>query len=69
MRLVAEWRQAWRWFSMQAMALAAAFAGAWTALPDDLRAHIPARLVTALSAALLLLGICGRLVRQRGGRP
>lgn len=65
MRLVPEWRSAWRWFSLQAMVLVAALQGAWTALPDDLKAHVPARAVTAISIALLLLGIGGRLVKQR----
>jgi hypothetical protein len=63
--LVREWRRAWRWFSVQAMALTLALQGAWAAMPDDLKAHIPAALVTATSVALLLLGIAGRLVRQR----
>jgi hypothetical protein len=65
MRLVDEWRGAWRWFSLQAMALVAAIQGGWAALPDDLKQHFPARAVTILSVALLLLGIGGRLVRQR----
>jgi hypothetical protein len=63
-RLVEDWKVAWRWFSLQAMALTAAVQAAWAAMPDDLRAHVPARFVTALSLALLLLGIAGRLVRQ-----
>jgi hypothetical protein len=65
MRLVEEWRSAWRWFSVQAMALTAAIQLSWTALPDDLKRHFPPRLLTAVSIALLLLGIGGRLVRQR----
>jgi len=63
-RLVAEWKSAWRWFSLQAMALTAAIQAAWAALPDDLKQHFPARIVTAVSILLLLLGIGGRLVRQ-----
>jgi hypothetical protein len=65
MRLVAEWRGAWRWFSVQAMALVAAVQAAWAAMPDDMRRHFPHALVTALSVGMLLLGIGGRLVRQR----
>jgi hypothetical protein len=64
MRLIDEWRQAWRWFSCQAMVLVAAIQGGWAAIPDDLRAHFPARLVTAVSIGLLLLGVGGRLVKQ-----
>jgi hypothetical protein len=62
--LVENWRGAWRWFSMQAMALVVALQGAWAAMPDDLKQHFPPLLVTALSVGLLLLGIGGRLVRQ-----
>jgi hypothetical protein len=65
MRLVEEWRSAWRWFSLQAMALTAAIQAAWAALPDDLKQHVPAKAVTAVSVALLLLGIGGRLVKQK----
>jgi len=65
MRLVDEWKNAWRWFSLQAMALTAAIQAAWATIPDDLKQHFPARLVTVVSVGLLLLGIGGRLMRQR----
>lgn len=68
MTLVGEWKQAWRWFSVQAMAGAAIVQAAWAGLPDDLKAHLPGWLVTALSLGLLLAGLCGRLVRQKS-RP
>lgn len=64
MKLVTEWRRAWRWFSVQAMALAAALQGAWVALPDDMRARLPGGVVAAATMLLLLLGIGGRLVKQ-----
>jgi hypothetical protein len=64
MRLIEEWRQAWRWFSCQAMALAAAVQGAWVAVPDDMKAHMPGWIATASTIALLLAGIGGRLVQQ-----
>ena len=63
--MVEEWRQAWRWFSCQAMALAAALQGAWAAVPDDIEdARIPAWIVTVSTIALLLAGIGGGLVKQ-----
>ncbi len=65
MKLIDEWRQAWRWFSMQAMVAVAAIQGGWAAIPDDLRQHFPRILVTTLSVGLLLLGIGGRLVNQK----
>jgi HK97 family phage major capsid protein len=58
-------RQAWRWFSLQAMALTAAIQAAWSAMPGELKQHVPAKAVTAVSIALLLLGIGGRLVKQK----
>jgi hypothetical protein len=64
MMLVEEWRSAWRWFSLQAMALTAAIQAAWAAMPDDIKSHFPEKLVMAVSVGLLLLGIGGRLVRQ-----
>jgi hypothetical protein len=68
MKLVDDARRAWRWFSVQAMALAVALQGAWEFVPDDLRAGIPPRLVTGITVCLLVLGIAGRLVRQ-GDKP
>ncbi len=63
--LVENWKGAWRWFSLQAMALVVAVQGAWAAMPDDLKQHFPTWLVTAVSVGLLLLGIGGRLVKQQ----
>jgi hypothetical protein len=63
--LVREWKRAWRWFSVQAMALTLALQGAWMALPEDLKAHVPGWAVTAISLALLALGLFGRLVQQK----
>jgi hypothetical protein len=62
--LVEDWKRAWRWFSVQAMAAAAVVQAAWAALPDDLKVHLPEWLAVALSLALLLAGIAGRLLRQ-----
>lgn len=62
--LVEDWKRAWRWFSVQAMAAAVLVQGAWAGLPDDLKQHLPGWLVTALSLGLLLAGIAGRLLRQ-----
>jgi hypothetical protein len=64
--LVDEWKSAWRWFSVQSMALAAVLLGAWQALPDELRASLPRALPHWLAIALLALGIAGRLVKQKG---
>ena len=65
MKLIAEWRHAWRWFSMQAMLLSGAVQAAWEALPADLKQYLPSWLGLVLSLSVLVLGLGGRLVRQR----
>jgi hypothetical protein len=62
--LVDDAKRAWRWFSVQAMAWAIAIQGAWEFVPDDMKAGIPAKLVTVVTVGLLVLGIAGRLVKQ-----
>lgn len=64
MKLVDNARQAWKWFSVQAMTLAAAIQGAWMFIPDDLRTSIKPEIVQVLTIALLVFGVAGRLVKQ-----
>ena len=66
MKLVENANQAWRWFSVQAMALATAIQGAWLLLDTDMRAVIPYSdvVVPSLTGVLLVLGIVGRLYKQ-----
>lgn len=66
MRLVKDARKAWRWFSVQAMALQGAAAGAWLVVPDDMRASVPSEWLAACAVILTVLGIAGRLVAQDG---
>ena len=63
-RLVDGARKAWRWWSVQAMALAVAIQAGWQAMPEDLAARLPDGWVTGLSIVVLVLGIIGRLVDQ-----
>lgn len=64
MTFVENAKNAWRWFSVQAMVLAGALQGAWMYVPDDLRASIPPGLVQGITIALLAAGVAGRLVQQ-----
>ena len=64
--LVDEWKSAWRWFSVQSMALAAVLLSAWQTLPEELQQSLPRWLPHWLAVSLLLLGIAGRLVKQKG---
>jgi len=64
MKLIPNWRRAWRMLSVQAMTLAAAVQGTWALIPEDLKAALPPSLVPAVSIVLLVAGIAGRLVQQ-----
>jgi len=66
MRLIPNARRAWRMFSVQAMALALAVQGAWAALTPDQVAALPDWTVQAVTGAVLVLGIIGRLIDQGG---
>lgn len=65
MTLVADWKKAWRWFSVQAMALSGAIQVTWVSLPLDLKGSIPDTLVTGAAVGLAVLGIIGRVVDQK----
>lgn len=69
MRLIPNWRRAWRMFSVQAMTAATAVLGAWQAFPPDLKASLPEGWVHASAMALLVLGIVGRLIDQPAVKP
>ncbi len=64
MKLIPDWRKAWRFFSVQAQALTLAGIGAWQVLPDDLKGAVPVPVAVALAMGLLVLGIVGRLIAQ-----
>jgi hypothetical protein len=64
MKLVPNARSAWRWFSVQLMALTAALQVAWETLPADALAVIPAEWRGYITLALILLAIVGRLIDQ-----
>lgn len=67
MKLVPEWKRAWRWISVQSMVVAGSIQGAWMFIPDDMKASIPVGLVQGVTIALLALGVVGRVVKQ--GKP
>lgn len=62
--LVAEWRHAWKWISVNCMVAAGAIQGAWLFIPDDMKASIPPGVVQMVTIGLLCLGVIGRLKKQ-----
>lgn len=70
-RIVADWRQAWRWVSVQMLALAGilqvlglALEKAWLAVPPGLLGSMSPSTIQVISLVVCLLGIAGRLVKQ-----
>lgn len=68
MRLVDNWKQAWKWLSFNCMATAAAIQSAWVCMPDDMRDKAPHHIVGVVTVILLFLGIAGRIT-QRSKKP
>lgn len=64
MRLVAGWKQAWRWFSVHALILAGAIPVVWASLPDDMKASIPPDVLATITGVVAALGVIGRLFVQ-----
>jgi hypothetical protein len=65
MKLVDDWRKAWKWVSMWAMSFGLAVQGAWEFMPADLRTGLSDTHVRWVAMTLLVVGIAGRLVKQK----
>lgn len=64
MKLVENWREAWRWHSAQALAVLALLPVVWTELPPEAQALVPEEWRPYVLAALALAGLVGRLQKQ-----
>jgi hypothetical protein len=64
MKLVNNWKSAWRWFSVQLVAAAGAVQLSVLAFPETVRGWLPDWLTHALAVALLMAAVLGRLVDQ-----
>jgi len=64
MHLVPDWRRAWTWFSIQALAILAALPIVWSMLPADLKAYLPDGWEPFVLLAVALGGLAGRLIDQ-----
>ena len=64
MKLVPDWKESWRWFSVQVLAVLAALPLVWVALPADVKGYLPDSLEPWVLFVLAAGGIVGRLVDQ-----
>lgn len=68
MRMVSDWRRAWRWYSSQAFAALAVLPAVWVSLPPDLKSYVPEAWMPWIVSAVAIGGLIGRLIDQGGGR-
>ena len=64
MRLIDEWKSAWKFASVNCMALAAAIQGTFMSLSDDMKAALHHNLFHIATIIVLVAGIGGRLVTK-----
>jgi hypothetical protein len=65
MKLVDDWKSAWKWFSVQLVAAATAVQLSVLAFPDGMRGWLPDWLTHVLAVVLLAAAVFGRLVDQK----
>jgi len=67
-KLVANWKSAWRWWSIRFSAMAVAAETAWATIPPEALAEfIEPATERKITSALILLAIAGRMVDQGTG--
>jgi small neutral amino acid transporter SnatA (MarC family) len=64
MKLVEDWRNGWKWVSVQAQAVAAAYVAVWLFQPQIITDALGEHGSKGALMALLVLGLGGRFVLQ-----
>ena len=65
MKLVDDAKECWKWVSMWCMTLAGTIQGAWMYIPEDMKASIPTGVIQGLTIVLLVVGMAGRVIKQK----
>lgn len=64
MKLIPEWRKAWRMVSMQAQAIGLALCATYAQMYDQLKEAFPPMWMACITGAIFAFGMFGRLVKQ-----
>jgi len=64
MNLIDDWKSCLRLFSVQANTIGLAMTAAYSAMYEQLKDNFPPKIMAAVTAAVFVLGIVGRLVSQ-----
>ena len=69
MNLIEDWKAAWKLLSVQANTIGIAVSGTYMTLYDHLKDTFPPKVMAAITGAVFLFGIIGRLVLQTPKEP
>jgi len=64
MKLIHDWRESWKWFSIQLAALTTALPLAWVMIPADVKAYMPDGWEPWAFVVLGAATLIGRLIPQ-----
>jgi polyferredoxin len=64
MKLVDNWRQAWKWVSIHALWVAGVLPSVWESLPHRWQDIVPVNVLAIATGVTAVIGIVGRLVQQ-----
>lgn len=64
MAIIDEWRVAYKYLSVQANAVGVALSSTYALMFDQLKETVPPKVVAAITGAVFILGIIGRLTVQ-----
>lgn len=65
MKLIEDWKDAWRWFSIWAGTVGSAMAATYAVMYEQLKETIPPQWMAALTAAVFIAGMVGRIIDQK----
>lgn len=64
MKLVENWKKAYKWFSIHFIMLLAAIPAVWESLPDSWKASLPVDTLAWITGFIGILGVYARLISQ-----
>lgn len=64
MKLVDNWKDAWKWFSVQALAVIVALPFVWASLPADIKGFLPDGAEPWVLVVIAVAGVLGRVIDQ-----
>lgn len=63
-RLVSNWRNSWKWFSIHCFTLTGIINATWLEIPPDMKSALPGKYLVISTIVLAALGILGRITHQ-----